>query len=207
MILSASVKRCFVSCMRDFFYCFLLFRPFLSVSSCFFLFFLFLCVSSCFLSVSSCFFMFLSVSSFFFLFFSVSTNFFRFLVDTEIFQFFCFFPFLLVSCCFPCFFQFFSSNLTQRVWHWLPWPCFEGMFTPLRMSHVTCHVSHVRCQTLGVRCQIIFILCYIFFYGQSGVASRLRVCYQGGLPRLFNRLDVARAVLQSTLFLIHWLIH
>ena len=61
------------------------------------------------------------------------------------------------------------------------------------MSHVTCHVSPVMCHVSHVK--------NIFFYislnkkknkkkyttkniGQSGGASRWRVCYQRGLPRL-----------------------
>ena len=49
------------------------------------------------------------------------------------------------------------------------------------MSHVTCHMSGVRCQVSGVRCHICFFVC---FFGHSGGASRGRVCYQRGLPRL-----------------------
>ena len=65
------------------------------------------------------------------------------------------------------------------------------------MSHVTCHVSPVTCH--------FFIT---FFYdkkrkkkkvvyptkiiGQSGGASRWRVCYQRGLPRLvFSKSDIS----------------
>ena len=39
------------------------------------------------------------------------------------------------------------------------------------MTGVMCHVSGVRCH---------------FFFGQSGGASRWRVCYQQGLPRLIS---------------------
>ena len=41
------------------------------------------------------------------------------------------------------------------------------------------HVSGVTCQVSGVSCNFI-----IFFFGKSGGASRRRVCYQRGLPRL-----------------------
>ena len=45
---------------------------------------------------------------------------------------------------------------------------------------------------------------YIFFFLQSGEASRWRVCYQRGLPRLvINRPGVAGAVLQTPSLLIH----
>ena len=47
------------------------------------------------------------------------------------------------------------------------------------MSHVTCHLSHVN---------FIFIL----FFGQIVGASRWRVCYQRGLPRLVSNLIVLR---------------
>ena len=49
------------------------------------------------------------------------------------------------------------------------------------MSNVRCHMSGVRCHMSGVRCQV---LDYIFFFWQSREASRLRVCYQWGLPHL-----------------------
>ena len=46
------------------------------------------------------------------------------------------------------------------------------------MSRVTCHVSHVTCNISHDQC--------IFFQRGElvGGASRWRVCYQGGLPRL-----------------------
>ena len=46
------------------------------------------------------------------------------------------------------------------------------MFTP--PPCVPCHVSQVRCQ--------VFVFCFL----QSGRASRGRVCYQRGLPRLVS---------------------
>ena len=85
------------------------------------------------------------------------------------------------------------------------------MFTPPNMSYVmchvsrvTCHVSHVTCHMSHVTCHLshvkIFVLTffiiiitrniYILFFNplkknlQSGGASRWRVCYQRGLPRL-----------------------
>ena len=42
-----------------------------------------------------------------------------------------------------------------------------------------------------------------FPIGQSGEATRWRVCYQQGLPRLVNRPGVAGAVLQTPLSLIN----
>ena len=50
------------------------------------------------------------------------------------------------------------------------------------MSHVRCHLSHVRCQVPGVTCHVSVF--FVFFWGKSGGASRWRVCYQRGLPRL-----------------------
>ena len=49
------------------------------------------------------------------------------------------------------------------------------------MSRVTCHVSNVTCHMSRVTCPIFF---FFFFFGKSGGASRWRVCYQRGLPRL-----------------------
>ena len=55
------------------------------------------------------------------------------------------------------------------------------------MMHLetTCHVSHVTCHMTHVTCHMSF---FFFFYlkknGQSGGASRWRVCYQQGLPHL-----------------------
>ena len=46
----------------------------------------------------------------------------------------------------------------------------------LRLA-VTCHMSCVMCHLLPV-------MFFLFFFGQSGGASRWRVCYQQGLPRL-----------------------
>ena len=66
------------------------------------------------------------------------------------------------------------------------------------MSHVMCHVSRVTCHMSRVTCHMskniffyILIFFFVFFYvkkiGQSGGASRWRVCYQRELPRLVSR--------------------
>ena len=52
------------------------------------------------------------------------------------------------------------------------------------MSRVTCHVSRVTCHMSHVTCHKKNIYIYIKKNGKSGGASRLRVCYQRGLPRL-----------------------
>ena len=52
------------------------------------------------------------------------------------------------------------------------------------MSGVRCHVSYVRCHVSGVTCQVSCVTFFYFFVWQSGEASRWRVCYQRGLPRL-----------------------
>ena len=52
------------------------------------------------------------------------------------------------------------------------------------MSAVRCHMSNVRCQVSGVKKNSSSF----FFSGQSGAASRWRVCYQRGLPRLVLHL-------------------
>ena len=57
------------------------------------------------------------------------------------------------------------------------------MFTP--QPCVTCHVSHVMCQVSRVTCQVSCVTFYFFiFFLQIGGASRWRVFYQRGLPRL-----------------------
>ena len=56
------------------------------------------------------------------------------------------------------------------------------------MCHVSCvmsHVSRVTCHMSHVTCQNILFTIYFFFNGKIGRASRWRVCYQRGLPRLF----------------------
>ena len=58
-------------------------------------------------------------------------------------------------------------------------------------KHVTCHVSRVTCHVSPVTCHMSHVSCHVSFFfclrkkiGQSGGASRWRVCYQRGLPRL-----------------------
>ena len=59
-----------------------------------------------------------------------------------------------------------------------------------QVSDVRCQVSGVRFQVSGVICQVSGVRCrvsgviFLFFLGQSGGASRWRVCYQRGQPRL-----------------------
>ena len=63
------------------------------------------------------------------------------------------------------------------------------MFYPHHVSHVTCHMSRVTCHVSRVTCQVSHVRCQMFFFfGQNGRASRWRVCYQRGLPRLVNWL-------------------
>ena len=55
------------------------------------------------------------------------------------------------------------------------------------MSTVMCHVSRVMCQVSHFRVQVSFcsfFLLFLFFQQNVG-ASRWRVCYQQGQPRLF----------------------
>ena len=68
------------------------------------------------------------------------------------------------------------------------------------MSCVTCHMSLVRCHLSHVTCQLSHVNIFFFFYifcvkkkskivhlkkvGKIGEASRWRVCYLRGLPRL-----------------------
>ena len=62
------------------------------------------------------------------------------------------------------------------------------------VSCVMCHVSPVTCHVSAVTCIIFFLVYLLIFYvpkkifwkknGHSGGASRWRVCYQRGLPRL-----------------------
>ena len=59
------------------------------------------------------------------------------------------------------------------------------MFTSQNVSHFRCPVSGVRCQVSGVRC-IFFSSFFLSSFLQSGEASRYRVCYQRGLPRLVS---------------------
>ena len=69
---------------------------------------------------------------------------------------------------------------------------FERMFIPHYVSGVRCHVSRVMCHVSPVMCHMSPVTCHFFCIrkisftkiGQSGGASRWRVCYQRGLPRL-----------------------
>ena len=71
-----------------------------------------------------------------------------------------------------------------------PTPC-----VMCHLSHVTCHISPVTCHLSPAKCPKNLYFFHtkkkiVFFNlvqknGQSGVASRWRVCYQQGLPRLF----------------------
>ena len=72
------------------------------------------------------------------------------------------------------------------------------------MSCVTCHVSRVTCHVSHVTDHFI----YFFFFGQSGEAYRLRVCYQRGLPRLvilnkLNQLEI-NLVLDFSFYVLGW---
>ena len=55
------------------------------------------------------------------------------------------------------------------------------------MSPVTCPGSHVTCHMSRVACPLFHLIFSIkFFSSHSGGASRRRVCYQRGLPRLVS---------------------
>ena len=51
------------------------------------------------------------------------------------------------------------------------------------MSHVTRHMSHIMCHVSCVTCHASHVFFFFSFFGQSGEAYRLRVCYKRGLPR------------------------
>ena len=71
------------------------------------------------------------------------------------------------------------------------------------VSHVMCHVSYVMSYVSRVTCHMSGLMSRFFL--QIIGASRLRVCYQLGLPYLvFNRPGVGEAVLQTTWSLICW---
>ena len=71
------------------------------------------------------------------------------------------------------------------------------MFTPHQVSHVRCQVSGVRCHVSGVT-RIFFNYISIFFL-QFVWASRLRVCYQRGLPHLVSTYTQVLPVLSPTI--------
>ena len=67
------------------------------------------------------------------------------------------------------------------------------MFIPHYVSCVMCHVSCFMFHVSSVTCfmsPVIFIFFFFFSFktiGQSGGASRRRVCFQRGLPRLVKK--------------------
>ena len=57
------------------------------------------------------------------------------------------------------------------------------------VSRVTCHMSHVTCHMSKKKKKLHFNIFFSSFFlrkkiGQSGGASRWRVCYQQGLPHI-----------------------
>jgi hypothetical protein len=48
----------------------------------------------------------------------------------------------------------------------------------------TCHLSSVMCHMSHGTCRVSYVSLKKKYIGQSGEASRWRVCYQRGLPRL-----------------------
>ena len=64
------------------------------------------------------------------------------------------------------------------------------------VSQVTFHMSHVTFRESRV------IIIFLFYFLSAG-ATRRRVCYQRGLPRLVIRPGVAGADLQTALSLIN----
>ena len=97
-----------------------------------------------------------------------------------------------------------SLNLhSQTVWardlkfwqhvHLPPWVTCHISRVTCHMSCVTYHLSHITCPLSPVTCHVSYVMCHMlqyflfffsYFFGQSGEASRWRVCYQRGLPRL-----------------------
>ena len=81
------------------------------------------------------------------------------------------------------------------------------------VSRVTCHLSHVTCHVSPVTCHLSRVTChmpkknYIFLsltrIGQSGGASRWRVCYQQGLPRLVVAIQTLSLTSPKYLVSIH----
>ena len=64
----------------------------------------------------------------------------------------------------------------------------HNMCLPVRchLSGVTFHMSPVRCHPSPVMCQVSQVFFCSLFFGQGCEASRWRVCYQRGLPRLVS---------------------
>ena len=90
------------------------------------------------------------------------------------------------------------------------------MITPHHVAHVRCYITCVTCQVSPVRCYMSYVTCQVspvachvsgvtclffcsLFFGQSGEASRWRVCYQRGLPQLVS--SVGAPLLSDCL---HW---
>ena len=80
---------------------------------------------------------------------------------------------------------------------------------------VTCHVSPVMCHLSRVTCHLSHVNIFFFFFfftqkklenyplkkiGQNGGASRWRVCYQRGLPRLFLGWMPAKGLRDSQMY-------
>ena len=77
------------------------------------------------------------------------------------------------------------------------------------MSRASCHilVPHVMCHMACVNFVLVLSF-FFFFFWKNGAASRLRVCYQWGLPRLVYKNSVNLFCLSlyhsvSSLF-FHW---
>ena len=95
------------------------------------------------------------------------------------------------------FVQISSNTLNPKPKELVSWN-FKRMFILLNVSCVTCHMSLVTCHLSPVTCQkkmtifiwkkkikkYIYILSSKLFFFKWGGASRWRVCYQRGLPRL-----------------------
>ena len=86
------------------------------------------------------------------------------------------------------------------------------MFTIPYVSCVMCHVSRVTCHVSRVTCHVSHVTCHmscvtkkVFFFveknGKSGEASRSRVCYQRGLPRLVSKvMDIESNLAKKSAF-------
>ena len=79
----------------------------------------------------------------------------------------------------------FSSKYSRHLQFQTVWARDKKLLENVHLSPcVTCHVSHITCHMSHVTCHILSSS----FFGQSGKASRWRVCYQQGLPRLVSSL-------------------
>ena len=85
----------------------------------------------------------------------------------------------------------------------------SGVTCQVQVSCVRCQVSAVSCQLSGVSCQVSGVTCHIFyfiiFFLQTVGASRWRVCYQRGLPRLV--LDVYRVYRVYCVYCVYCVYH